>query len=469
MNLIALDPPAPGEHVYEPHIAVDPANADRIAVVAQYGVRGGRAARRLQLWVSEDGGDSWFSRRVPRPKLDEQFTADPLVAFDEEGAVLVVGDCARWEIADANDALSFSRDTLPPFAQVSAGWDVLNAIPDVLDTASIGVSRSDDGGRTLTATAMQGLSPGADKSTIAVDRHRSSPYRGSVYVAWTDKLPATQIARSRDGGRTFEQPVLVHGPLPTFSQLAVRPDGTVHLLWHPQSAPGLPLSPEEVVAMTRTRTPGADAAQLTGVFHAVSRDGGATFSEPAVVGRHAGPGLVGIPALAADPDGRLLLVWGQTDAVPDPNARPVRQARHRLVGMHSTNGATWSSPAELCRWLPPGTHVGLPTLISDGAAWWLLAYLADEHDTRVVLLRSEDGLSFDIAHTLAVRPVPADEMSLMGSYLLRFCDQDTPQPGDYCGIAAAGSRVVAAFVLPETEVPTSRSTVYVGFVDGGRP
>jgi hypothetical protein len=49
----------------------------------------------------------------------------------------------------------------------------------------------------------------------------------------------------------------------------------------------------------------------------------------------------------------------------------------------------------------------------------------------------------------------------MGSFLLRFCDQDMAQVGEYVGIVAAGTRVAAAFVLPETDDPTSAATVSV--------
>ena len=77
------------------------------------------------------------------------------------------------------------------------------------------------------------------------------------------------------------------------------------------------------------------------------------------------------------------------------------------------------------------------------------------------LLRSDDGgKRFELDRVLATRPFPADEISLMGSYLLRFAD-DIPQIGDYVGVTALGSRVASAFVLPETNSPTSRATVYV--------
>ena len=52
----------------------------------------------------------------------------------------------------------------------------------------------------------------------------------------------------------------------------------------------------------------------------------------------------------------------------------------------------------------------------------------------------------------------------MGNFLLRFCD-DIPQIGDYVGIAATGSRVAAAFVLPESDRPNSRATNHVALHD----
>ena len=75
-RLIALEPPRSGVSVYEPHIAIDPADPARIAVVAQHGILGGRGGRDLHLWVTEDGGDTWIGTRVARPALDQQFTAD---------------------------------------------------------------------------------------------------------------------------------------------------------------------------------------------------------------------------------------------------------------------------------------------------------------------------------------------------------------------------------------------------------
>lgn len=189
---------------------------------------------------------------------------------------------------------------------------------------------------------------------------------------------------------------------------------------------------------------------------------------PKVAATHAGLGKVGIPSLAADPNGPLLWVWGQTDLLPDIDARPPVQPWHRLFGIRSDDGVSWSPPFELAPSIAAGTHMGLPAVTSSGTHWWILTYLADDRETRVALLRADRGAGrFEVVRTLARRPFPADQISLMASYMFRFSDQDTPQIGDYVGLAAVGSRVGAAFVLPATEVPTSRATVFVAIDEIG--
>lgn len=457
-SLVALAPPGPGVSVYEPTIAIDPSSPDRIAVAAQYGVRGGRGGRNIQLWLSEDGSRSWHTTRVPRPRLDGEFAADPLAAFHADGGLIIGSNFTRKWLADFNDANSHSRRTVPSMDKLWAMEESPNPVPgDLLTAGGIAVSRTEDGGRTLRATVVPGISPGADKTSMALDRSPTSPHRGAVYVAWSDQVPSVRVARSTDGGRTFTAPVTVktRGPA-TMQQIAVRPDGTVHVLWTSAGVPG-------ITSPLNTQADGSpDASKV--IYHAVSLDGGATFSEPTSVASNAGSGMVGLPSLSVDANGSLLWVWGQTDVLPDPNQRPVLQPRHRLFAIRSERGTAWSAPYELCPWAPAGTHMGLPVVTTAGTRWWLITYVADDKETRVVLLRSDDGRRFELDRTLATRPYPADEISLMGSYLLRFCDE-IPQIGDYVGIAATESRVAAAFVLPETAEPTSRATLYVSLSD----
>ncbi len=463
--LTALQPPSPDISVYEPFIAIDPHNPDRIAVAAQYGLRGGRGALDIQLWVSRDAGRTWFSRRVPRPRFDGGWTADPLVAFDTGGSILVVGDCGPAEAAKLGKALAYDCKTLPTLKQLFAPAIEVRRDPanvEMMKKAVIGVSRSEDDGRTLTGTVMPDVSPSSDRSAIAVDRSATSPHKGTVYVSWSDETPSLRIARSTDGGRTFAPSVSFKQWGPTHgAQVAVRPDGSVHLVWSIFSLPGitdligpyLPRGDEPVDAWKH-------------IYHAVSTDGGATFSGPTRVATHAGPGKIGLPTLASDAAGRLLFVYGQAaEALPDPDIRPVRQARHRLYAIRSEDGIRWSAPYKLCPQLPATLHMGLPTITNNGKTWWIITYLADDEGTRVALLRSDNGgESFTVDSILSKRSFTADKASLMGSALARYCD-DIPQAGDYVGVSAVGSRVAAAFVLPESSVPTSRATVYVAVND----
>ena len=447
-SLIALTPPARGVSVYEPTIAIDPRNHARIAVAAQYGVRGGRGGRNIQLWLSENGGRSWHTSRVPRPRLDGEFAADPLAAFHADGGLIIGSNFARKWLSDFNDANSYTRATVPSMEKL---WDMTgsrNPPPaDLMTSGGIAVSRTEDGGRTLQATVIPGISPGADKTSMTLDRAPKSPHRGSVYVAWSDQVPSVKVARSSDGGRSFAPPVTVKTQgLAAMQQIAVRPDGSVHLVW------------------TCAGMPGITGQSSPLIYHAVSRDAGATFSEPNAVATNAGSGKVGIPSLSVDSTGSLLGVWGQDETLPDSNQRPVVQARHRLFAIRRDGDAPWSAPYELCPSVPAGTHMGLPVVTTAGNKWWLITYLADDKQTRVILLRSDDGRRFELNRTLATRPYPADEISLMGSYLLRFCDE-VPQIGDYVGIAATESLVATAFVLPERVEPTSRATVYVALSD----
>ena len=459
-SLIALAPPGPGVSVYEPTITIDPSSPDRIAVAAQYGVRGGRGGRNIQLWLSGDGGRSWHTLRVPRPRLDGEFAADPLTSFHADGGLIISSNFTRKWLADFNDRNTHTRHTVPSMEKLWDMMDSRNPVPeDLLTAGGIAVSRAEGGGRTLRATVVPGISPGADKTSMALDRSPTSPHRGAVYVAWSDQLPSVRVARSTDGGRTFAPPATVKTlGLAAMQQVAVRPDGTVHVVW---TCAGMPGMPSGLNAQ-------AEGPPETGkhIYHVVSLDGGATFSEPTAVASHAGVGMVGIPTLTADANGSLLWVWGQADVLPDPNHRPVLQARHRLFAIRSETNTAWSPPYELCPWVPAGTHMGLPVVTVAGKRWWLITYFADDEKTQVVVLRSDDGRRFELDRTLATRPYPADEISLMGSYLLRFCDE-IPQIGDYVGIAATGSRVAAAFILPEKVEPTSRATLYVSLSDVG--
>jgi hypothetical protein len=446
-SVVALSPPEPGVSVFEPHVAIDPSRPDRMAVAAMYGVRGARCARSLYVWVSENEGASWQGARVVQPRGDGEGSADPIVAFATDGALLVPGMMVPKPYVDALESLAMPRSS------IGEAGDMLSKIMVAFEHSGgaqsdvMFVARSEDFGRTFTGTVI-GDSPGADKPAVAVDHHPDSPFAGSVYVAWQATGAArgmVHVARSTDGGRTFEAPVrVVGGPQwgPCIAQLVVRPDGSLHVVWT------LMLSASE----------GAPPGVGDSVWHAVSHDGGKTFDPPVPIATHAGLRLIGIPALGVDPAGRMVVVWGQGTSVPD---NPLAQIRHQLYVMSSADGVSWTAPVLACPDEPAATSMGLPAITSDGERWWILTYLADDTSTEVALLVSEDGgLSFKHSATLSRRQFGVDDIYLHGGYSLRFCD-DVVQVGDYSAIAAAGPTLAATFVLPESDDPRSTTTAYV--------
>lgn len=131
-----------------------------------------------------------------------------------------------------------------------------------LPPQEIRVARSTDGGRTFGANRVAAFDPcPCCRTTMAVAPN------GDLLVAWRaifgDNIRDIVVARSPDGGSTFDEPVRVHddgwrinGCPHAGPSLAVAPDGAVHIAWYT----------------------GADGG--SGVFHAVSRDGARTFEPP---------------------------------------------------------------------------------------------------------------------------------------------------------------------------------------------
>jgi hypothetical protein len=441
-GVVALAAPAPGVGVHEPHIAIDPANPDRIAAGAQYGIRSGHGGYSMRIWTTDDGGGSWFDARVPRPLFDDGFMADPFLVYTEDRGLLYFGDCAPRLVGEAIDRPRFSRFDVPNYWDI--GVEEIDRMRASAPDWRMGVSRSEDNGQTFTGFLMHD-SEDSDKPSVGVDRSLQSPHYGTVYAGWVANFsPTLFVARSTDHGRTFHPPVRIEAAAPAHRfQLVVAADGVVHVVWFTHYLPedGPP-----------------DAA--TPIWHGRSTDGGLTFDEPRIVGRHGGPEKTSLPTLATDAGGGLLFVWGETDTLPDAAERPVRQARRRLVGISSEDGVDWTDPAELAPWVPAGTHAGLPAVASDGESWWLVCYLADDEKTEVVLLRSGDGAQLELERTLATRAIPVDRIRLWGAHELVYC-HDVAQTGDYIGIGATPERVAAVFILPETDEPTSTATAYV--------
>jgi len=290
-----------------------------------------------RIAFTADGGTSWTLAGAAPLQNSGDFCSDPALA------------------ADANGSFYYAYLDLNFGAQRS----------DVV------VAKSTDGGRTFPtfSVAAQGQ-PSInfpDKEYVGVDAGALSPFRGNVYLTWTDFLNPNdphaldngqiKVVVSRDGGTTWSAPVAlshsaqfpeaISGSLPV-----VAPDGTVFVFF-------------------------ADFISRTGplsIRFARSIDGGNTWSAPADVAaglpspgrfrlRNADPQFGtspnrgfrsnSFPTAAIAPDGTIDVVWIDFSAgacTDDGTGRPPCVNSDVRLAFSKDGGASWRRT--LCE-LPP--------------------------------------------------------------------------------------------------------------------
>lgn len=445
-SLPPLPAPLEGEGVYEPHMALDSADPTRAAIVAVYPSADIGLGRSVWCWQTTDAGANWSGSRVVQALWDDIGVADPLVAYGADGSLVTVAmalDEAWVRVRQARRGTP--RLTAPTLDESMQAWEQEMEQGEYPVTDLICLSSSDDHGQTWNSTVVPN-SGGADKTALAVDAQPASPFNGHIYTAWCDGINGqVAFARSTDGGQTAEPAIRVGGRNgTTIAQLAVGAHGIVHLLWlHHWTKP----EPDD------PRAP-------TGVFYASSLDGGATFSEPAVIAEHIGGDSTGIPALVAAPDGALLAAWSEADA---PARERGAQVRNTVRWIHSPDGTRWTDPAALAP-LPADISQGLPAIAATASGWHMLVYEAGPSDTWVRSYTANYRDSrFRLNRNLAHRRFGANDIFLHGTFQLRHA-YDLAQIGDYVGFAGARTSLGVAIVLPETDAWQSTPTLYAAIL-----
>ena len=99
VSTIQLMPPGDSASVFEPFVAVDPENLNKIVVGAQYGEGYNRGGLRFWIWNSNDGGESWTSK-VARHFHTPGMTMVPLIEERNDGAG--IQEDAQWRPLFAN-------------------------------------------------------------------------------------------------------------------------------------------------------------------------------------------------------------------------------------------------------------------------------------------------------------------------------------------------------------------------------
>jgi len=284
-----------------------------------------------------DGGRTWSLGGIVPLEASSDFTADPAMAAD----------------ADGNFYYSY-LDTSAP-----------SNPPGAPQTTDLVVAKSTDGGRTFPSfsVAVHGSSALTspffpDKEYIGVDTSAGSPFKGTIYAAFTNAGPngyQIMVTVSRDQATTWLDPIGI-SPITSFSTEGlfgalpvIGPDGTVYIFY-------------------------ADFLFNTGptsIKVSKSADGGRTWSRPAnVAAGLPSPGFfrlknsdpnwdttafLGIdansePIAAIAPDGTLFVAWvdfPHGSCVNDGTGFvPCTNSDVRLV-VSRNGGMSWSRPVKV--------------------------------------------------------------------------------------------------------------------------
>ncbi|HMB93070.1 MAG TPA: sialidase family protein [Rhodothermales bacterium] len=281
-----------------------------------------------------------------------------------------------------------------------------------------------DPGSTTPSTPVQ-VNQGPD----IVNRHAQAPAQivvgpeGNVYVAWTtridiegERFPASNLmlARSTDGGRTFEPEIAVNDDVDgmlaghTFHNIAVGPEGHIYVAWldgrkraqaKAQQANGNAHTPIRRANFSLVRhEPGTE------VRLARSADGGKSFGENVVVAKNSCQCCR--TALAVAADGTVYLAWRH---IFGDNIRDMALARS------TDGGQTFSTPTRIHEdgWHIDGCPHSGPSLAVDTqgrvhAAW----YTGAEQGMGLFYAVSEDGSAPFSTPEPLIRDVPISQSAL---------------------------------------------------------
>lgn len=191
------------------------------------------------------------------------------------------------------------------------------------ETRALRAVRLADGGKSVSAP-IQVNRPDAEPDAMHQAPGLATGSRDDVYVTWStpSRVPGSlfattlRLARSGDGGRTFEPPIVVNdddNPIPhSFEQVQTGSNGTVAIAWLDNR--------------------GKDKSGA-GAIVACSQDGGKTVGKNLTIDGMACPCCR--PSVALAPDGSVWVAWRKTF---DGNVRDV------VLAKSTDRGATFSTP-----------------------------------------------------------------------------------------------------------------------------
>src|SRR5712692_1613369 len=199
----------------EPSIAVNPANPNNL-VAGFHDLFPKTQDFVCRFTFTTDGGSNWTRGGATPLQTSGNFCSDPAIAADASGTFF-------YSYLDINFGAQHS---------------------------DVDVAKSTDGGQTFSTFTVAVKSQTAvdfpDKEYIAADAGTNSPFKGNIYVTWTDFLnpqsPSAldngqiKVVVSRDGGSTWSAPLPISQDALapeaiSGSNPVVAPDGTVFVFY----------------------------------------------------------------------------------------------------------------------------------------------------------------------------------------------------------------------------------------------
>jgi hypothetical protein len=384
---LATQVPGDEKHVYEPVIAINPLDPDKlVAFTTDLSIYNSNpeivAADRA--FRSTDGGKTWIDMgfmRHPRDTGVYILGADPTAMFDAQGNAYFAH---LFRPNDAFRSIYVFRST-----DSGATWQT--------PVAAFSPERwVEDGIEYCTSTDKEWLSPGAQAGELLLV-HTMSTFRCELgeeptglgtLAAITDT--GIYLTRSRDYGQTWSPQQKIHDGYSLGAMARAAPDGTLYVAqWSPQTTTPEPCPSGFGAALQPT-----DGKPVSAIVVVSSRDDGATWTSQAYSqcsydladDSGAKRGYFGggnsHPAMAVDTvTGIAYVVY--------PTLNPVENRFTLLMIASADRGLTWSPAVEVT---PGVDDARMPRIIARGGRLYL-AYMLTRADGTgdTVLRRSTDG------------------------------------------------------------------------------
>jgi len=391
MDLLPADSSAQAATHTEPYLEANLSNSANLLGGWQENRFESGGARASGYGASTDGGQTWSVGLIPN-------------------STKAIGGI--WERA-SDPWVAFGSNNRAYFASLLFNESNPNS--------AVGVSASTDGGLTWGDPVNVTFSSRdfSDKEAVVVDTFPASPHFGTVYVAWDLNVAKVNsvkqlllVARSTDGGATYQQPVVVRkkgstniGAIPR-----VAPDGSVYVVW-------------------MALAPNGDTIFLL----SKSQDGGQTWTHWQTItdvnpnGEQGIRDGAGLPSFSIDPvTGALYVAW------QDHRFGSADQA---TLIQSTDSGRTWSNPLRVSD--GPNDAAAFTVSVAASANRVAVSYYSLQNDPerrflvdKYVRISTDGGRTFDPS----IRATPT-------SFDVRSAAQAGPGVsflGDYAGLTSGG-------------------------------